>query len=72
MLSCSVNRAIYLTLVPNLNISKFIRSLKRLMGRRGRPKIAYSDNSKTGVKVVQKVNKDKKWHHCLNQKQMIT
>ena len=51
--------------MPNLNISEFIRCLKILIGRRGRPKIIYSDNAKTfkaGIKVLRKVNKDKKWY----------
>ena len=71
--SCSVSRAVYLELVANLTTSEFIRCLKRLIARRGRPKIIYSDNAKTfkaGAKLLQKINKDKKWHHHLNQEQI--
>ena len=55
-------RAVYLDLVPNVTTSKFIRSLKRLIARR-RPNINYPDNAKTfktGAKMFQKINKDKK------------
>ena len=56
--------------MPNLTISGFIRCLKKLIAR---PKKIYSDNAKTfksGVKLLQKINKDAKWHHHLNQEQI--
>ena len=62
LFSCSVSRAVYLQLVPNFT-SEFIRCLKRLMVRRERPKIVYSENVKTfkaEAKLLQKINKDEK------------
>ena len=47
LFSCSVSRAIPLELIPNLSIQEFIKSMKRLIARRGSPKIVYSDNVKT-------------------------
>ena len=73
LFSCSVNRALYLELVPNLTTSEIIRCLRRLIARRGRPKIIYFDNVKTfkvGAKLLQKISKDEKWHHHLNQEQI--
>ena len=72
-LSCSASRAVYLELVPNLTNSEFIRCLKRLIARRGRPKIIYSDNTQTfiaGAKLLQKINEHEKWDHHLNQEQI--
>ena len=37
--SCSVSRAIHLVLVPSLTTQEFIKSMKRLIARRGIPKI---------------------------------
>ena len=73
LFSCSGSRAVYLELVPNLTTSEFIRCLKRLIARRGRPKIIYCGIAKSFIaraKLLQKVNKDKKWHHHLNQEQI--
>ena len=73
LFSCSVSRAVYLELVPSLTTSEFIRCLKRLIARTGRPKIIYSGNAKTfiaGAKLLQKINKDEKWHHHLSQEQI--
>ena len=73
LFSCSVSRAIYLELVPKLTTSEFIRCVKRLIATRGRPKIIYSDNAKTFIavaKLLQKINKDEKWQHHLNQEQI--
>ena len=70
---CSFSRALYLELVPSLTTSKFIICLKRLIARSGRSKIIHSDNSKTfkaGAKLLQKMNKDQKWHDHLNQEQI--
>ena len=41
---CSLSRAIHLELLPNQTTEEFIRSLKRLIARRGRPRIIFSDN----------------------------
>ena len=39
LFSCSVSRAIHLDLLPNLSIQEFIKSMKRIIARRGSPKI---------------------------------
>ena len=71
--SCSVCRAVYLELLPNLGSGEFARCLKRVIASRRRPEIIYSDSTKTfkaGSKLLQKINKDEKCHHNLNQKQI--
>ena len=41
--SCSLPRAVHLELVPSLKTSAFLPCLKRLIARRGRPRVIYSD-----------------------------
>ena len=43
--SCSVSRAVHLEVIPN-TVQEFIKSLKRLIARRGKPNTIYSDNAK--------------------------
>ena len=50
--SCSVSRAIHLQLVRNLETGTFIQCFKRLIARRGRPTVIYSDNSATFLKAA--------------------
>ena len=50
--SCSLSRAVHLELVPNLETSTFLPCLKRLIARRGRPAVIYSDNGSTFVKAA--------------------
>ena len=69
LFSCSVSRAIHLELAKNLTTQEFIKSIKRLIARRGGPKIIYSDNAKTfqaGAKWLIKINKDEKFHNFLS------
>ena len=47
--ACSVTRAVYVDLVPNLETTEFSRSLKCFIARRGRLRRIYSDNGKTFV-----------------------
>jgi uncharacterized protein YoxC len=71
--SCSLTRAVYLDLVPNLSTEEFIRSFKRLVARRGRPKKIYSDNGKTFVaasKWVKSVVEDEKLQNWLAQNEI--
>jgi transposase len=49
--SCSLSRAVHLELIKNLETTSFIPCLKRLIARRGRPRIIYSDNGATFVKA---------------------
>lgn len=60
---CSLAHAVYVDLVPNLETTEFIRSLKCFIARRGRPQCIYSDNGKTFVgasKWIQQVMKDER------------
>ena len=47
LFSCSVTRAVHKELVSNLTTAESIKSFKRLISRRCKPKIVYSDNAKT-------------------------
>ena len=48
--ACSLTRAVYVDLVPNLETTEIIRSLKCFITQRGRPQRVYSDNAKTFVR----------------------
>ena len=50
--SCSLSRAVHLELVTNLETSTFLSCLRRLIARRGRPSVIYSDNGSTFVKLA--------------------
>ena len=68
LFSCSVNRTVRRKLAPNLTTAEFQKSFKRLISRRGKSKIFYSDNAKTfkeKIKVIRK-HKDKKHHDFLS------
>ena len=61
LFACSLSRAIHLEVLPNQTSQEFIHTLKRLIARRVRPKLIYSDNAKTFVvasKWIGKINKD--------------
>ena len=63
-----MTRAVYLNLLPDFSIEEFIRSFKRPVARRGKPRKVYSDNAKTFVaaaKWVKNVMKDEKLQHWL-------
>ena len=45
--SCGRSRAVHLDVVPGLNTETFIRSFKRLICRRGIPKLVVLDNAQT-------------------------
>ena len=69
LFSCSVTRAVHIELVSNLTTTKFIKSFKRLILRRGKPKIVYSDNAKTfktGAKWLANINRDQKLRDFLH------
>ena len=44
LFECSLSRALYLEVLPNLENATFLGSLKRLIARRGRPSTIFSDN----------------------------
>ena len=51
--ACCQTPAVYLEILPNLSVGEFIRSMKRLIARRGRPE-------KTVVAAVKWLKKNKK------------
>ena len=68
MYSCSLTRAVHLDLVKSLTTQEFILSLKRLIARRGRPEIIYSDKAatfKAAARWIQQVRKDEKLNDLL-------
>jgi len=72
--SCSLTHGVFLELLPSLETGEFIKSLKRLIARRGRPAKVFSDNGKTFVaaaKWLSKVHKDEKFNDFFA-KQSIT
>ena len=61
--SCSLIRSLFLEVLPKMATNEFLRSLKRLIARRGRPEKIYSDNGKTFVgaeKWLKQVMRDEK------------
>ena len=46
---CSLTRGVYLDLLPNLEKTECLTSLKRFIARRGRPERIYSDNGRTFI-----------------------
>ena len=63
MCACSPTRGLLPEVLPNLATSEFLRNLKRLIARRGRPEKIYSDNGKTFVgaeKWLKQVMRDEK------------
>ncbi|XP_028409519.1 uncharacterized protein LOC114532142 [Dendronephthya gigantea] len=65
---CSLTRAVHLEILRSMEVAEFIPSLKRLIARRGRPKIIYSDNAKTfkaADKWLKQSRKDEKFHAFL-------
>ena len=68
--ACSLTRAVHVDLVPNLETTEFIRSLKCFIARRGRQQRIYSDNGKTFVsasKWIKQVMKDERIYGFLAQ-----
>jgi hypothetical protein len=45
LFTCSLTRGVYLEVLKSLETTSFLRSLKRLIARRGRPSLIYSDNA---------------------------
>ena len=61
--TCSLSRAVHLELLPSLLTDKYIQCLKRLIARRGRPRVIYSDNGGTFVKTSKWVRELRKDEH---------
>ena len=61
LFTCSLTRAVHLEILSNQTTQEFMQALKRLIIRRGRPKVIYSDNAKTFEKAskwIKRVYKD--------------
>ena len=74
LFSCSVTRAVHIELVSNLTTTEFIKSFKRLISRRGKPKIVYSDNAKTFKPVAKwlaNINRNQKLHDLLSSETIL-
>ena len=72
--SCSLSRAVHLELVQNLETGTFIQCLKRLIARRGRPAVIYSDNGATFLKAakwLKQVRNDERVQDLLQEYDMI-
>ena len=72
LFACSLCRAIYLELTKTMETSEFLRSLKRLIARKGRPNKIYSDNAGTFAAAaawLSKVQFDEQFqNHLANKK----
>ena len=66
--ACSLTRALYLEILPNLETTTFMASLKRFIARRGRPSKIFSDNGRTFVgaaKLLKEIQKDEQMQDYL-------
>ena len=69
----SLTRAIHLELLPSQSTQEFIMPLKRLISKRSRASIIYSDNGKiffATSKLVGKTNKDEEMSECFIKEQI--
>ena len=74
LFSCRLTRAVHIELVFNLTTTEFIKSFKRRISRRRKPRIVYSDNART-FKAVAKwlanINRDQKLHDFLSSETIL-
>ncbi|KAK3748474.1 hypothetical protein QZH41_005911 [Actinostola sp. cb2023] len=71
--ACSLSRGLFLELLPNMETTEFLGSLKRLIARRGRPKKIYSDNGRTFIgaaKWIKQVMRHERVQYFLAQQQI--
>ena len=74
LFSLRVSRAVHLELVSNLTTTEFVKNFKKLISRRARPNIIYSDNAKTfnaGAKWLSGINRDEKFYDFLSKERII-
>ena len=74
LFACSLTRSIHLELLRDQTIENFIKSFKRFIARRGRPRKVYSDNGKTFVaaaKWISKIMKDERFQDYLAHQQIV-
>ena len=60
--------------MSNLSTTEFIKNFKRLISRRRKPNIIYSDNAKafkSGAKWLKNINRDKQLHDFLIKEKVI-
>ena len=68
---CSLPREVFLELLPSLDTTDFIQSLKRFNARRGYPSKVYSDHGKIFVataKWLKKVRREERSHFFLSER----
>ena len=63
LFTCGISRAIHLEIQTNETTREFIKALKRVVARWGRPQIIYLDNAKTFIAAEKWINKIKKNEH---------
>ncbi len=71
--ACSLTRGIYIDLLPSLELTEFILSLKRFIVRRGRPERIYSDNGGTFIgaaRWMKAVSEDERIQNFLSVRQI--
>ena len=64
--TCSLSRAVQLELLPNLSTEEFVQAFKKLIARRRRPRIIYSDNGGAFVaanKWLRNLRREEKLNH---------
>ena len=69
LFACILTQGVYLEVLESLETASFLGSLKRLIARRGRPSLIYSDHAKTFQAAATWLNqamKDEKFHSELN------
>ena len=69
--ACSLMRAVHLELLRSLEVVEFLPSLKRLIARRGRPQVIYSDNAttfKAAEKWLKQAQRDERFNALLADK----
>ena len=67
LFACSLTRAIHLELLPNQMADEVLRSLKRFIARRGRPRKIYSDNGSSFTAAAKWLSKVMKLEQLQNQ-----
>ncbi|XP_046856191.1 uncharacterized protein LOC124449302 [Xenia sp. Carnegie-2017] len=71
--ACSLTRAVHMELLISLKVAEFVPSLKRLIAKRGRPEIIYSDNAttfKAAEKWLRLAQKDEKLNLFLTKRKI--
>ena len=68
LFTCSLTRAVHLEILPNQTTQEFTQALKRLIAKRGKQKVIYSDNAETfgkASKWIKRVYKDEEMQEIL-------